>query len=181
MNFESYGPFELDWFSDAKQWRKEFWDNVDKKLGFEGLAGAIGIYVFTLEYGGKHLPWYVGKTVNQDGFSGEIFTDHKYEIYQKLIETDKQRHKPHFMFFPLMRDVGDDEWDFSANRSEGGKQIDWLESTMIGMAYAVNRELQNVQKTKFAKNLYVNGLIGSQYPGRLSIAAQKASKIFGLS
>jgi len=46
------------------------------------------------------------------------------------------------------------------------------------MAYSVNRKLKNEMKTKYAKNIYVNGIIGDQYQGRKSKSAKIASDMF---
>ena len=147
MNFECYGPFALDWYSDVKQWKSEFWKSIESNQELEGLKNAIGCYVFCMKHGDTYTPWYVGKTENKIGFEGEVFTDHKYYIYQKLIEKDKTRHQPCFMFFPLMTY---EHWNFSKNRSEGSKHIDWLETTLISMAYSVNRKLKNDKKTSLS-------------------------------
>jgi len=175
MNFECYGPFELDWYKLVEQWQKLFWDSVDEQLSFNGLSTAMGIYIFCLKHGEKITPYYVGKTVNKKGFKGEVFTDHKYAIYENLIENEKIRHKPCFMFFPLMTD---ESWNFSNNRSHGAKAIDWLETTLISMAYAVNNDLKNDKKTSYAKHMYVNGIIGDQNTGRRSNSARIAAKMF---
>jgi len=87
MIFECYGPFALDWYTDESQWKSEFWKSVESNPDLEGLKNAIGCYVFCLKYGDTYMPWYVGKTENKIGFEGEVFTDHKYDIYEQLIEN----------------------------------------------------------------------------------------------
>ena len=176
MNFESYGPFELDWNDDSTQWRANFWKEIEAQERYEGLSSAIGCYVFCLKYGNKLAPWYVGKTVNQYGFKGEVFESHKVDHYDELME-EKSRHKPHLMFFPLMTE---ETWNFSKNRSQGEEQIDWLETTLIGMAYAANPELRNSSKTKYFRNAYINGIMGEHYYGRRTNDARAAAALFKL-
>jgi len=175
MNFESYGPYRIDWWEDeSPRWRANFWKDVEAE--YEGLSSAIGCYVFCLRFGDKYVPWYVGQTLNKKGYKGEVFEPHKVEHYENLME-EKSRHKPYLMFFPLMTE---NTWDFSKNRSQGAEQIEWLETTLISMAYAVNPDIRNTSKTAFSKYMYVNGIIGTQYAGRKSEAAKAASEMFGL-
>jgi hypothetical protein len=92
----------------------------------------------------------------------------------KNILVEKSGYKPFFMLFPMVTEG----WKYSGNRSNGAGVIDWLESTLIGMALAKNPEIANVGKTGFHKNAYVNGVIGTQAPGRRSGAADLARKLF---
>ncbi|WP_416876947.1 hypothetical protein [Litorimonas sp.] len=175
MNFECYGPYELNWWEDNDRWRADFWKQVEAE--YDGLSEAIGCYVFCLRFGEKYLPWYVGQTLNQYGFKGEVFESHKVLHYEELMD-EKQRHQPFLMLFPLMTE---ENWNFSKNRSKGSEQIDWLETTLISMAYSANPEIRNMSKTAFSRYIYVNGIIGAQYPGRKTDAARVASKMFNLS
>ena len=176
MNFDTYGPFELDWDDDTPQWRANFWKDVEAQEKYKGLSTAIGCYVFCLRYGDKLAPWYVGQTINQNGFKGEVFESHKVDHYDELMEN-KSRHTPCLMFFPLMTE---DSWRFSQNRSQGEAHIEWLETTLIGMAYAANPELRNSSKTKYFRKAYVNGIMGEHNYGRRTDDARAATKMFKL-
>lgn len=65
---------------------------------------AIGCYVFCMKYGGKIRPWYVGMTVAKAGFRGEIFQQHKLEIYNECL--DGRRGTPVMFLFSLMTSEG---------------------------------------------------------------------------
>lgn len=176
MNFDTFGPFELDWSDDAPRWRANFWKEVESQEKYEGLSSAIGCYVFCLKYGTKLKPWYVGQTINENGFKREVFEPHKVDHYNELMEH-KPTHTPCLMFFPLMTH---ETWNFSQNRTQGSEQIDWLETTLIGMAYAANPDLRNSSKTKYFRNIYVNGLMGDHEYGRRTNDARAAAKMFKL-
>jgi len=175
MNFESYGPFELDW-EDENRWRANFWNAIEQQEKYEGLSSAIGCYVFCLRYGDKFVPWYVGQTINKDGFTGEVFQSHKVDHYNAIMAI-KPQHKPHFMFFPLMTA---EHWNYSKNRSQGAAQIDWLETTLISMAYAANPEIRNTSKTMYTRSIYVNGIMGEHSYGRRTNDARAATRMFKL-
>ena len=177
VNFETYGPFALDWEDDAHRWRANFWSEIEAQEKYEGLSSAIGCYVFCLRYNSNYVPWYVGQTINKQGFKGEVFESHKIDHYNELME-EKPRHKPYLMFFPLMTG---EYWNFSKNRSQGKGQIEWLETTLIGMAYQANPDLRNSAKTKHFRSVYINGIMGEQDYGRKTNDARAAAKMFKLS
>jgi len=176
MNFESYGPFKLDWEDETHRWRANFWNEIESQEKYEGLSTAIGCYVFCLKFGDKYVPWYVGQTINQNGFKGEVFESHKIDHYDELME-EKPRHKPYLMFFPLMTE---EHWNFSKNRSQGKEQIEWLETTLISMAINANPDLRNSAKTMYSRYIYVNGIMGEQDYGRRTNDARAAAKMFNL-
>tara|TARA_R110002049_G_scaffold265590_1_gene441721 strand:+ start:5016 stop:5555 length:540 start_codon:yes stop_codon:yes gene_type:complete len=176
MNFESCGPFE---FPRARvgHWRKNFWKEVE---GFwEGLSNAVGCYAFCIDNGRRIRPWYVGKTLAQGGFRDEIFTPHKLDHYFSILAPgDKQKSyrqgKPSILLFPLVTDT----WRVSENRSSSEAYIDWLETTLIGMALSQNPEIANTSKTRFHREVFVNGIIGGQFQGRPSGGANFARRTF---
>lgn len=176
MNFESCGPFEFP-RKRAGYWRRDFWHEVE--LSWEGLSAAVGCYAFCLKHGRTVRPWYVGKTVAKGGFRDEVFTPHKLDHYQTILapaETEGayRRGHPCILLFPLVTDT----WQLSANRSSSQPYIDWLETTLIGMALSQNPEIANTSKTRFHREVYVNGLIGGQFQGRRSNGALFARQAF---
>tara|TARA_R110000868_G_scaffold336665_1_gene597586 strand:- start:46 stop:567 length:522 start_codon:yes stop_codon:yes gene_type:complete len=170
MLFESFGPFEIDRNFEG-QWKREFWLQVDERLA--GLRNSVGCYAFCLQHGETVKPWYVGQTINKAGFEGEVFTDHKREHYSYLLEL-KPKSRPVMLLFPLVTD----NWKLSKNRSSSKSVIDWLETTLIGMALSKNPEIANVSKTRFHREVYVHGVIGSQFQGKPSTSASFAKKAF---
>lgn len=171
MNFESYGPFELD-RKFSHRWRSKFWKNVETTEPH--LSNTIKCYVFCLQFGSKTLPWYVGQTINQNGFQGEVFQQHKVDHYRDIMAKNS-RHRPMIMLFPLMTDT---YWNFSKSRKTGLGAIEWLETTLISMALSVNPEIANTSKILFPNNVFVNGVIGTQFPGRKSNAGKFANALF---
>lgn len=171
MNFESYGPFQFDrCMPDG--WHVQFWNGVENSEA--GLSAAIGCYAFCItSHRGTTLPWYIGKTMNQNGFKNEVFASQKLNHYKQAM-ANTPRGTPQVMLFPLMTN----NWGFSSGRKAGKACIDWLETTLIGMAITKNHDLINTSQTSFHRNVYVNGLIGEQYPGRPHQAAAFARSVF---
>ena len=175
MNFESCGPFNLPRAREGR-WRQEFWEAVEGY--WEGLQYGIGCYAFCVNGGRRPKPWYVGKTLAQQGFTGEIFTPHKLLHYDTIMrgsgDFPARRGEPSIVLFPLVTD----NWRLSSNRSSSAEYVDWLETTLIGMALSQNPEIANTSKTRFYKDVYVNGIIGGQYQGRPTSGATYAKRAF---
>jgi hypothetical protein len=177
MRFDTYGPFPVatvDRMVKASQ--KEFWAEVDAHAMYYGyksgeLAQAIGCYALVM-YSRVYRPWYVGKTLAQAGFRGEVFQPHKLGIYSEY--TSERRGTPYMFLFPLLTDEG----RFSKARSSADGVIDWLERTLIGMAFAKNPLLRNVSHTKHLRSVTVSGILGPRPPGRPNGYAVEARKAF---
>lgn len=177
MNFDSCGPFHFP-RERTGQWRSIFWQHVEEY--WEGLSSAVGCYAFCVDNGQKVRPWYVGKTLAQGGFKDEVFTSHKLDHYTEILvpqDEGKSYRKgtPCIVLFPL---VTAETWRLSNNRSSSEPYIDWLETTLIGMALSQNPEIANTSKTRFHREVYVNGLIGGQFKGRPNSGATFAKKAF---
>lgn len=176
MNFESCGPFHFE-RERTGHWRKIFWQDVEDYWG--GLSNAVGCYAFCIDTGKKIRPWYVGKTIAKGGFQDEVFTPRNIDSYSEILapqneERSYRRGKPCILLFPLVTET----WRLSENRSSSESYIDWLETTLIGMALSQNPEIANTSKTRFHREVYVNGLIGRQFPGRLNSGANFAKQAF---
>ncbi len=176
MNFESCGPFHFP-RERTGHWKKIFWQDVEEY--WEGLSSGVGCYAFCIDNGRRVRPWYVGKTLAQGGFQDEVFTPHKLDHYAEILaphDEDKsyRRGKPCILLFPLVTDT----WRLSNNRSSSEPYVDWLETTLIGMALSQNPEIANTSKTRFHREVYVNGLIGGQFQGRPSNGANFAKQAF---
>jgi hypothetical protein len=65
---------------------------------------------------------------------------------------------------------------FSKPTKSGYRDIDFLETMLIGMALERNRELMNVKKTKLLRELIVPGIINNppQRPSRPALDLQRA-------
>lgn len=177
MRFDTYGPFRVDTVErKVTGSQREFWAEVDAHAtrygyGSGELSQAIGCYALVM-YSRVYRPWYVGKTLAQAGFRGEVFQPHKLGIYSEY--TSERRGTPYMFLFPLITDSG----RFSKARATSEGVIDWLECTLIGMAFAKNPLLRNVSHTKHLRGVTVSGILGPRPPGRPNGYAVEARKAF---
>lgn len=165
MQYEVYGPFwsprgEAEARGDALQ---AFWDEIEKIE--PGLPRAIGIYVFSTCHGESYTPWYVGKTNAKSGFRGEIFQDHKLSHY-----VSASQRKRGYPAIHLVAKVEPVRRNFCRVSKRSGREIDELETVMIGMALRANPHVRNSKKTWFNKNCQVPGIMGDTVTGRRSTA-----------
>ncbi|MET3414025.1 hypothetical protein [Methylobacterium sp. 1030] len=123
-------------------------------------------------YNRVYRPWYVGQTRAQAGFRGEVFQPHKLGIYNEY--TTERRGTPYMFLFPLLTDSG----AFSKARASSGDAIDWLERTLIGMAFAKNPLLRNVSHTRHLRSVTVSGIIGPRDSGRPNSYTVEARQAF---
>ncbi len=151
MNFKIYGPFEIPTMGGNRKYLmldKElptFWQNI--KTEYPALENGCGCYVFGMRSGGGIKPWYVGKSQKQSFFK-EVFTPHKKSIYKDIIPRE---HGTPVIFLVAKLTKGN---KFS-KPGESHNEIDFLENMLIVDALKKNRELMNLKKTKFAKDLIV--------------------------
>jgi hypothetical protein len=175
MNFEPYGPFPLRPYVDQEEgrWKNDFWTMVDKAE--PNLSEANGIYVFSLKYGSKFTPWYVGKTCSEKGFKGEVFQGHKMNHYYAV--AGDRRGAPHLH---LVAHVEEHRRNFCPYTGRGDRAIERVETYLIGMAIGANPDLRNDKKTKFFRTLDIEGVIGPKYDGRPREAARSLKNVLGL-
>lgn len=163
MKYEVYGPF----YSPRAEAEatganlKAFWDEIEAM--HEGLPRAVGIYIFSTRHGNNFTPWYVGKTNAATGFRGEVFQAHKLGHY-----VSAEHRKRGFPTIHLIAKVEPERGNFCRSSARSGREIDELETVMIGMALRANPLVQNSKKTWFNKNCKVPGIIGPATLGRPS-------------
>lgn len=165
MQYEIYGPF---WSPRAQTEAtgdnlRAFWDEVEVTV--PGLPRAIGIYVFSTCHGETFTSWYVGKTNAKAGFRGEIFQDHKLSHYVQA--SERKRGYPAIHLIAKVEPV---RGNFCKASKRSGREIDELETVMIGMALRANPHVRNSKKTWFNRNCQVPGIIGGTVSGRPSEA-----------
>lgn len=175
MYFRPFGPFDLRALlnDEGRYWQRDFWYVIEK--AHEGLSAANGLYVFSLRFGSKFTPWYVGKTCSEKGFSGEVFQGHKLDHY--LAASNNKRGRP---FLHLIARVEENRGNFSRWSAKTERQVEIVETYLIGMALAANPDLRNNKKTRFFRDLDIEGVIGPAYDGRPRDAAQTLKNVFGL-
>ncbi|PEQ14502.1 hypothetical protein B2G71_02675 [Novosphingobium sp. PC22D] len=161
MRYEVYGPF---WAPRAEAEAsglalRHFWDEIENMV--PGLPKAIGIYIFSTCHGTNYTPWYVGKTNAKAGFRGEIFHEHKLNHY---VSAGQQ--KRGYPAIHLLAKVEPRRRNFCRASQRSGREIDELETVMIGMALRANPDVRNSKKTWFNKTCQVPGIIGDSITGR---------------
>ncbi|WP_428485438.1 hypothetical protein [Rhodopila sp.] len=173
MRFAVYGGFEI-YRKERNGWGvfdKAFWARVEQQE--QGLSRACGCYVFALKNGENIKAWYVGKT-EKSSFQKECFQATKLMYYNETLNDHNGM--PHlFLIARLTPTTG----KFSKSGVNGYKDIDYLESMLIGMALEKNGMLQNVKKTKFLRELVVPGVINTP-AGRSTEAVLDLKNALGL-
>ncbi len=152
MLFDIFGPFEISLTNNTitKEDITEFIENVEAENN--GLTKAYGCYLFAIRASRGYTPWYVGKT-EKNTFAKEVFTVHKLSIYKDYIH---RKGTPVFFFIPKLTPAG-----YFEGRSRGGKEIDFLETLLIGRVMKKNPDVANIRKTKVFKEMMVPGIINS--------------------
>ena len=175
MRYEVCGPFDSPRFSRDAVGAPltSFWDDVE--YWAEGLSRAVGVYVFSIRHGSKFTPWYVGKTCAQTGFRGEIFQSHKLGHY--IAASEMRRGSP---TLHLVARVDPNRDRFSKPSQVADRDIDALETAMIGMALRANPSVRNARKTWFIRNCRVPGIMGEPLPGRRPEAATTLRRALAL-
>ncbi len=139
MNFDVY-RFVIE----RKQNRHDIFDNTSwAKVKHEEsrLPDACGCYVFALENGGNVVPWYVGKTEKRT-FKDEAFGQMQINYYNEVLVDRSGR--PVLFLIPKLTGS---QAKFSKPSKNGHRDIDFLETLLIGMALEKNDGLLNVKQT----------------------------------
>lgn len=176
MYFRPFGPFDLTatLAEENRYWRRDFWEIVDREC--QGLSGSNGVYIFSLKYSSNFRPWYVGKTCSSAGFAGEVFQGHKMNHYYSA--SEQRRGRP---FLHLIARVEEARGNFCSWSDRTSKQVEDLETYLIGMAVAANPDLRNNKKTSFFRDLDIEGVIGPRYEGRPREAARSLKNVLGIA
>lgn len=166
MEFSIHGPFEVPrkegyfQINNNKSFIEEFWLEVEKDQ--QGLSNAKGCYIFATQAAGGYTPWYIGLTSRQN-FKGECFQSTKINYYNDGIYEKKG--KP--VIFLIAYRTNKKKFSNSIAR----KELDFLESLLIGEALKKNEKLLNKQKTRYLREMIVPRLINS--PQRAPTIAEK--------
>lgn len=154
--FDVYGPFPVARHEGLYTSRQSaFWASAEDEAarGAAGLSQAVGCYMFCLKHGSSIRPWYVGMTVAQDGYKGEVFERHKLKIYN---EVHGGRRGTGVMFlFPLHTPSG----RFSRGASNKPVVL-WLERYLMMSAYARNPDITNIRDMRHLRDVQVLGVLG---------------------
>ena len=132
---------------------KEFWSKVAAED--EDLPGACGCYLFALQNGNNIVPWYVGKTEKRT-FEKECCGATQINYYNEILVDHNGT--PGLFLLPRLTGSGE---KFAKPSKNGHRDIDFLETMLIGMALEKNPELLNVKKTALLREMKVPGVINS--------------------
>ena len=172
--YEPFGPFEVprkNGIVDTSQIKKgsEFWEGIEAYQ--KGLSTAHGCYIFSIRAGRGIRPWYVGQAKGKNGFLQEVLSDNKLKHYNDVIAA--QRGTPILQFLARVTDGG------KLSKSKDQREIDYMETILIGMAYYENTDLKNTKVAKSAGKLIIPGITGGEGKGRPSEAIQVLKTTLG--
>ncbi len=178
MLFDVYGPFELERIDGRVTSRQsELWARVRQECARwhhdeTELEKAIGCYAFGLKNGDSLVPWYIGMTIAQRGFRGEILQPHKLDHYNSVLE--QRRGVPILFLMPLLTP----EWRFSRDRSANKVLIRWVEKMLFGVALKRNPNCRNQRDTKFLREVKIRGVFNHDEAGRPNRSLLAARRMF---
>ncbi|MBI5695006.1 MAG: hypothetical protein HZC51_04570 [Nitrospirae bacterium] len=157
MKYTIHGPFEVrrqktGLVDHGKEAKAVFWSEV-KKID-EALPDACGCYLFAIRAGGGIKPWYVGLAAKQ-AFEKECFAPQKINIYNDVIAKGKGTP----LLFLIAKRTPSDK--FARPGKNGYKDIEYLETFMIGAVLEKNTDLMNIKKTNYLRKMCVPCLINS--------------------
>ena len=159
IRYEVFGPFRvprkprrdgkltLDFSRGALA---SFWEEVE--LDRPGLPAGVGCYLFAVRAAKGIRPWYVGQC--KGAFEKECFASHKKDIYRDVMD-DTMRGTPVLFLITRMTPTG------RLSTSLREDEADFLERRLIHDATKANRQLKNVQNTRFVKSLVIPGVLNS--------------------
>lgn len=172
IKYEVFGPFPFNFSGrqDHRQILNQFWADIEADKHATGLSNAVGVYVWTIRQGKRHVPWNVGLTDKQ-GFKARFFQK-KASVLEILIANPDAEIQVYLL----------------ALRSKGGKfkrptkseKINvnhWLETMLIGAAISVNSELHNKAKASYLRRAVIDGYLNDEVDQR-SDAAKAFSRLF---
>lgn len=171
MKFRTFGGFKIErnkhLVAHDKKDRDDFWANVEEVR--PGLSESCGCYIFVI----KNRVWYVGMAEKQT-FKEECFALHKITQYNEALRVSPGI--PKLLFLPKMTPGG----RFAKPTSRGHRDIQMLESLLIGTALTKNPQLRNVKGTKLLREMNVPGFLNSGQGQGRPVAVQFFKKAMGL-
>jgi hypothetical protein len=150
VNYKVFGPYGIrrdgKLISKSREHLRAFWSEIEAEV--QGLSDACGCYVFSI----RRRAWYVGLAEKQS-FCQECFALHKLTQYNYSLQ--RVSGEPQLHFIAKMTPTG----RFASPGASGHRDIQFLETLLIGMALNQNEHLQNVRGTKFLREMRVPGIL----------------------
>jgi hypothetical protein len=157
MRFGVYGGFAIGRKPNRHGlFDGSFWQRVSDSPQEQGtkLAKACGCYIFGLKNGKNITAWYVGKTERRT-FEQECFQPTKVNYYNEILIDHNGT--PLLFLLPRLTKSG----KLSKPTRRRYRDIEYLETMLIGMALEKNRKIFNLRKTKLLREMVVPGVINS--------------------
>ena len=136
----------------SKEVLQEFWQELEDEC--EGLASAVGCYLFGVKSGPRITPWYIGQA--KKGFKSECLTPHKRDKYREVV-ANTAKGTPQLIFIARMTDGG----KFSS--ALGVSEARFVERHLIQWALLRNSKIINVASTKHLREVCIPGILN---PGK---------------
>jgi len=150
MLYRVFGPYSIPrdgtLISRALAHRRALWSAIEAEAG--GLSEACGCYVFSI----RRRAWYVGLAERQP-FCQECLSLHKVSQYNYSLQ--RVSGEPQLHLIAKLTPTG----RFAAPAVNGHRDIQFLETLLIGMALNQNEDLQNIRGTKFLREMRVPGIL----------------------
>jgi hypothetical protein len=148
--YKVFGPYRIRrdgrLISKTAEHLRAFWSEVEAES--KGLPDACGCYVFSI----RRRAWYVGLAEKQS-FCRECFALHKLNQYNYSLHHVSG--EPQLHLIAKLTPTG----RFASPSVRGHRDIQFLETLLIGMALNQNEDLQNIRGTKFLREMRVPGIL----------------------
>ena len=144
-----------------------FWAMVENRV--PGLSSAMGCYIFALGTASPK-PWYVGKT--KRSFRGECLNSYQRSIYNDVLA--RRNGTPRLFFLAKVTERG-----AFARGDTHHRNIDLLETTLIGALLQRNSELENTHKAGFSRSTSIPGFLNPPV-GRLTDEEKALKELIGI-
>lgn len=143
----------------------ELWDDFEDQC--DGVSEGCGCYIFAIRAGKGLKPWYVGKAEKQP-FRRECFTPHKLSIYRNLMYRYRSGTP---VLFLVVRETPTGR---ICKPADGYRDVEFLETMIIGQALRANSEICNIKDTRLLRDMTVPGMLnGRQGKPTRSVSAFK--------
>ena len=150
MLYRVFGPYSIPrdgtLVSKTPADKREFWSAIEAEA--DGLPGACGSYVFSM----RRRAWYVG-LAERPTFRQECFSLHKLNQYNYSLR--RVSGEPQLHLLAKLTPTG----RFAASAANGHRDVEFLETLLIGMALNQNEDLQNIRGTKFLREMRVPSIL----------------------
>lgn len=150
MNYQVFGPYPIirdgSLVSKGSDDRRTFWHRVEADA--PGLSDACGCYIFSI----RRRAWYIGMAERQS-FRGECFSIHKINQYNYSLQ--RVSGEPQLHLIAKRTPTG----RFASPASGGHRDIQFLETMLIGIGLNQNEDMQNIRGTKFLREMKVPGIL----------------------